>query len=334
VDQVKRLAEAPDRTALSVLPGPRRLLWPLNYAPLACGMAFGYGLRANVREMYQKLADLYEPDDLVYLFGFSRGAFTVRALAGLMHRCGLPAGHGSSSGDVFDDAWMHFKTIRRETEIVAAWRRRNHQRDCRIHFLGIWDTVKSYGGLRPVLLPHLRHNPIVKVIRHALALDEKRGWFNATTWGRLDGDRHNAMTRLLPEERESIEAQDIEEVWFRGCHSDIGGHEDTARIALQWMVGEAAHCGIRLNAEGAALLRSPNPAPIVHESLSRAWSLVDVVPRSEIDNSGVWPARVRAVEIHAHRRPETLLRNGAVTIHESVAEAGMPPRRIVRTRTA
>src|SRR4029453_18858692 len=59
-------------------------------------------------------------------------------------------------------------------------------RECRIRFLGLWDTVKSYGGLRRVMCAHLRHNPIVDTVRHALALDEQRGWFDATTWGRLD----------------------------------------------------------------------------------------------------------------------------------------------------
>jgi uncharacterized protein (DUF2235 family) len=81
--------------------------------------------------------------------------------------------------------------------------RREH-RPCPVHFLGLWDTVKSYGGLDPAILPHLRHNPIVAHVRHALALDERRAWFKPTTWGRLDSDLHAAMTRLAPEDAETI----------------------------------------------------------------------------------------------------------------------------------
>ncbi len=59
---------------------------------------------------------------------------------------------------------------------------RRGQRPCLVHFFGVWDTVKSYGGLTPAILPHLRHNPDVSHVRHALAIDERRAWFKPTTW--------------------------------------------------------------------------------------------------------------------------------------------------------
>jgi len=80
----------PDREALHVLHGPRERFGPAEWIALVLGLAFGYGLKANVKQMYLELAKLYEKDDIVFLFGFSRGAFTVRALAGLIYRCGLP----------------------------------------------------------------------------------------------------------------------------------------------------------------------------------------------------------------------------------------------------
>jgi|RhiMetStandDraft_8_1073273.scaffolds.fasta_scaffold26075_1 uncharacterized protein (DUF2235 family) len=80
------------KASLIVLPGPKEWRFkPANCFTRLVGLLFGYGFKANVREMYQKLSQLYEgPDDKIYLFGFSRGAFTVRALAGLLFRCGLP----------------------------------------------------------------------------------------------------------------------------------------------------------------------------------------------------------------------------------------------------
>jgi hypothetical protein len=74
-------------------------------------------------------------------------------------------------------------------------------------------------------------------VRHALALDERRAWFKPTTWGQLDNDRDNATTRLDPRDLPAYEEQDINEVLFIGCHSDIGGGD----LALRWILGEAAN---------------------------------------------------------------------------------------------
>jgi hypothetical protein len=77
----------------------------------------------------------------------------------------------------------NYSTLKVKTSALASDRTAHRVRDCEIHFLGIWDTVKSYGGIWPKSLPHLRHNPIVKTIRHALALDEHRSRFIPTSWG-------------------------------------------------------------------------------------------------------------------------------------------------------
>jgi uncharacterized protein (DUF2235 family) len=332
--EAQALSRRPEGRALIVLPAPLRV-------PLfgRVDMALGIGLRSNVRQTYQALGMNYEKGDTVYLFGFSRGAFTVRALAGLIHRCGLPRQESASSNKLFADAWRRYSPMQFEWTSVNEWRNQMGQRKCPVHFLGVWDTVKSYGGIRPILLPHLRHNPIVKAVRHAVALDEKRGWFNVTTWGRLDCDRKHAMTRLQPWEISAIEHQEIMEVWFRGCHSDVGGGDEeevTAWIARHWMLSEAAHsgeaihssdpahCPLVFNSEGLQFLERqvPTEVPQVHESLSRAWCIVDLIPRLEIDNSSTWPARVRQKKrtYHALRRPELLLREGTVSLHETVRD--------------
>jgi uncharacterized protein (DUF2235 family) len=225
-----------------------------------------------------------------------------------------------------------------DEDVVAAFRSHEAQRDCSIHFLGIWDTVKSYGGLRPVMLPHLRHNPVVDCVRHALALDEQRGWFDVTTWGRLDTDLHRdaAWSRIPEPVKAKIRTQDIEEVWFRGCHSDVGGgngDEATERIALQWMLGEAHAKGIALSEAGCALLDPPGSAKraVLHDSHTRAWRAVEIVPRRAIDNSGTWPRRIWAGTPNAKRDPLKLARHGKVAVHESVERVdGIPPDRVVR----
>src|SRR5262249_54132175 len=157
----------PDSDALHVLPGPHESSFkPAEWIALVLGLAFGYGLKDNVSQMYLELAKLYEEDDRVFLFGFSRGAFTVRALAGLIYRCGFPQWSDADFTRRFERAWYLFDRMHPLERQTEKFRATEGQRECPIHFLGVWDTVKSYGGLCPIMLPHLRHNPIVAHVRH------------------------------------------------------------------------------------------------------------------------------------------------------------------------
>ncbi|MDT3446932.1 DUF2235 domain-containing protein [Pseudofrankia sp. BMG5.37] len=315
-----------ERKAFQVLPAPDGA-GALGWARKGRGLVTGYGLKENVGQMYLALAECYQPGDRVFLFGFSRGAFTVRALAGLLYRCHLPR---SNSGDLaasFDRAWKAFLPVEdKDIPVAEVQALRREHRPCPVHFLGLWDTVKSYGGLNPVILPHLRHNPIVAHVRHALALDERRAWFKPTTWGRLDSDLDAAMSRLKPEDAEAIRQQDVCEIWFTGCHSDVGGGGPraarTARIALRWMLGEAANVdeGLILNKAGVALLHEADPPgpPVVHKSWTRTWRAVERIPRGEIDNSGLWPVKVPHRGSDGARDPHRSRRSGVVLVHTTV----------------
>lgn len=297
----------------------------------ARGMLTGYGLKENVGQMYAALAERYVgPDETpVFMFGFSRGAFTVRALAGVLHRCGLPP-EGANAADHFAAAWDLYVPQPREPEPLMpppeAARFKGEGRDCEIHFLGLWDTVKSYGGVVPVMLPHLRHNPIVRHVRHALALNEGRAWFDATTWGRLDGDllEGAAMERVPDPDRALIMEQDILEVWFRGNHSDIGGgnpENPTPEIALRWMLGEATSLKrhpLRLNVAGSHRLRGPDPEPVPGPVRPLGWRVLDWLRFSEIDNSGVYPRRTRATP-RGFRDLAKVVRKGRIAVHRSAA---------------
>ena len=306
-----------DATRLEVLRPPQRpRLVPGCLAKVA-GLAFGFGLASNITEAVESLVRLYEPKDELFLFGFSRGAFTVRLLAALLWRFGLP----QQGTDV--RRWVRERLVemQREPTFDSAPRL-----PVRTHFLGLWDTVKSYGFIRPVRHLHLRHNPGVLHVRHALAFDEKRSWFQCTTWGGLDRDlnqcngRHPNRPRAWKPEPNS--EQTVKELWFRGCHSDIGGGDGcrerrNADVALRWMLREARGVGLALNRDGAALVASSDPTEAITptESWTFWWRLADYVPRLEIDND-YSPARLRFAWHHTGtRRTADMLRNGTWALH-------------------
>ena len=332
VDDVRAFARTiPDSDALVILPAPRRIWFsPTGVVARGLGLAFGYGLEANVAEMYEAVSRLYEgPDDRIFLFGFSRGAFTVRALAGLIYRCGVPPRDITDVGTWFAKAWRLYQPHRGWEASVAEFRCRYGQRDARIHFMGIWDSVKSYGGLNPMSLPHLRHNPIVRCVRHALSLDEHRSWFNATTWGQLDLDKCGAMTRLKIDGLPSYEKQSIEEVWFRGCHSDIG----CGPIALRWMLAEAVAARLDVSDAARAVLAAGDPPPSIEDLDAWYWRAIDQVPRKEIDNSGTWPVKHWVRGRTGVRNPGALRRGGAVYLHNTVPTEQNLQQPVRRTHT-
>lgn len=202
------------------------------------GGAFGAGLERNVRALYRFLVYNYERGDEIYLFGFSRGAFTVRTLAGFMNTVGLLQKDDEYyTGDLYtlyeksavatSDEWLHaFRNIK------------DHRKCPQIRFIGVWDTVGSLGA--PGLLGRLNKNkykyhdvglsPTIENAFHALAIDERRAPFAPSLWTRPPGWAGN-----------------LEQVWFAGVHSNVGGsyHPDgLANEALHWMVGKAEGLGL------------------------------------------------------------------------------------------
>jgi len=278
------------------------------------GMAFGFGLRANVMQIYKALADHYEKGDTVYLFGFSRGAFTIRVVAGLVYECGLPQPKDPRFDRIFRTAYRLYSNYlpnHPTRKSVQKYRSAIRARQCEIEFLGLFDTVKSYGGIWPTYLPHLRHNPIVHTVCHALARDERRAWFGPTTWGWLDSDRAKTYPDLTDPR---YSRQRVTEMWFRGCHSDVGGGDDeceTARLPLRWMLQKAYDCGLRFNPDGERERTAPDPKieSAIHPSFNWKWWLAECVPRWELDNSSR-PAKYRFVLGQTGKRHLNLYRRG------------------------
>jgi uncharacterized protein (DUF2235 family) len=311
--------------ALTILDPPATLAFvPARVARWA-GMAFGWGLEENVFQIVQQLTRDHQAGDRIYLFGFSRGAFTVRVVAGLLYRCGLPPREIADFPAWFHEAYEIYEPHERNREREEKFKDDNDCKIVDVEFLGLWDTVKSYGGLRPKSLPHLRHNPIVKTVRHALALQERRAWFAHTTWGHLQ----EPLKGIPLEDDPRYVDQSIQEVWFRGCHSDVGGGDAewwAARAPLCWMLAEAARKGLRINDYGWALLHNPGApeamASLLHESYGWGWRLFGLVPRVELFNDERPPRRewswLRPVAARDPMAP--MWRNKVALCHESAVD--------------
>jgi uncharacterized protein (DUF2235 family) len=187
-------------------------------------LATGYGLDADIRGAYDFICRHYEDDDPIFLFGFSRGAYTVRAVAGMIHMMGpLPA----DQLNISHYALRSYKQVSDDGDLGIAWHfsKVSGCREVRIKFLGVWDTVASVlvprrDRLIPQLLtlPHTRRNPSVEVFRHAMAIDERRRMFRLNRWIEPQPFVKNPFDRSAPPTQ-----QDIKQVWFAGVHADIGG---------------------------------------------------------------------------------------------------------------
>jgi uncharacterized protein (DUF2235 family) len=231
------------------------------------GGAFGVGLSGNVQSAYAFLADNFEYGDQIFLFGFSRGAYTARSLAGLVGFVGLMQ---KADMDYFPQVYQiymsrkHRDAIFRGQDLAAVHAALgalfpageangqnkklldavDNSRRTALHFIGVWDTVGSlgvpYGPLSRIAASQYNfHNTdlseAVTYAYQALAIDESRGPFPPTLWTRPAG------RGALPESE--AHKQVLEQVWFAGCHSNIGGGYDDAGlsdISFLWMASKAA----------------------------------------------------------------------------------------------
>jgi len=255
------------------------------------GLAFGYGLMDNLTDAYVFLMHEYEDGDSVFLFGFSRGAYTARALAAMLNMFGLIR-KGNES--LVPYAIRLFKSkIRNQHSFDIAHRfKATFSAECKPHFVGVWDTVSSVGWVYdPLNLPYTAHNPDIAIGRHALSIDERRCAFRQNLWVPQVG-------------------QDSKQVWFAGVHSDVGGgyaEDGLSNITLQWMVRESTQAGLLLKTDqslsvGGASANAPEDAlAAMHNSMTIWWRPIEILPRSYIDMRCQPPRRRWRIPLCARR---------------------------------
>ncbi len=225
------------------------------------GGAFGWGFSKHVQDTYRFIVDRYEPDDEIYLFGFSRGAYTARSLAGLIRSSGiLRQEYAGKLGDAYN-LYRRRDDPSRPNGVEARLFRKAFARETPIKFIGVWDTVGALGI--PVGVPWLPSTWLHFVNRrwefhdvqlskhvehayHAVAIDERRPQFAPTLW----------------EQQADAEGQQLEQVWFAGVHTNVGGgYHDSglSDLAFAWMQEKAAACGLAFDAAYLAENVKPDP---------------------------------------------------------------------------
>ncbi len=281
--------------------------WAMRTGERISGLASGRGIYANVSEAYLFLMRHHRSEhDQIYLFGFSRGAFTARCVAGMVNLFGiiglehevmlptlirvyfsLPDKSDKPTAKADDEAGTQ-KAMRgmhkalAETPVgrnaLAAQIRRDFTsgagRDAWVHWIGVWDTVESVGMPGPLA----RRNPSSATlkgkrfhhVRHALALDEHRWTFEPRLYEEPgDIDQPNPP-------------QTLKQRWFPGVHCDVGGgyqpeHAGLAEATLKWMVGEAIACGLGVPNVAPSRAQAPR-----HDALWQTpwWALAGMVLRN------------------------------------------------------
>jgi len=255
------------------------------------GGAFGTGLWKKIQEGYTQICQVYEQGDELFLFGFSRGAYTARSLAGMIAACGLPAQDFSDEmvGLAFD-AYRDRLNRPAKLQKLAPWKMFATD----IKMVGVWDTVGSLGipsaigQIDPIVYGFLDTslNPKIKNAFQALAMDERRAQFPPTLWtGPTNADQH------------------VEQVWFTGAHSDCGGgqpddvegNKELSDVPLSWMMSKAIGLGLAVYPGYAARYAPPMDPSFALAKFHDGWSILHGLP------------------IRRHIAPDSVIANSVVT---------------------
>ncbi|MGH7618683.1 MAG: DUF2235 domain-containing protein, partial [Gemmatimonadaceae bacterium] len=225
------------------------------------GGAFGDGIDRNIQDCYRWLAQQYQAGDEIYVFGFSRGAYTVRSLAGLVRKCGLVNDAGK-----IGDAYAFYRDRSDDTKPSSEKAqdfRAQFSREVTIKFVGVWDTVGALGIPIHVLqfLDGDKYNfhdvslsSTVQFAYHALAIDEARAPFAPCIW-----------------EQAPVDGQTVVQVWFSGVHSNVGGgypNTGLSDIALDWMRRRAEGAGLAFDADYLTAILQCNDRGTLYNSFT------------------------------------------------------------------
>lgn len=248
------------------------------------GLAMGEGAFENIGQAYEFLCRSYQPGDRIWLFGFSRGAFTARAVGGMVNMFGLVQAAGLPL--VQSLVRTYFAEHSPERDAFAADVVEHFALGCTplLHFTGAWDTVETIGlgGITITNSSRIEHKRFVH-IRHALAIHETRRKFRPREYTRPEFTPDEACQRSFQQR------------WFRGSHSDVGGshrEDGLSNIALNWMIAEARACGLDI-AEGR---HAEDPRLAMHDQVLDAplWVLTGMNARDR---------RASGADLHESAQP-------------------------------
>jgi Uncharacterized alpha/beta hydrolase domain (DUF2235) len=233
------------------LPGATLIEQIKSRAERIAGLAFGTGIYENIAEAYRFLMRNWRVGDDIYLYGFSRGAFTVRSVGGLVTQFGILRPEMDVMVPTLLNLYFlspkarkqNFDLIKTQISQLFAGA---EARQAAVHFVGVWDTVASVGAPVPFLKKEITAAPTIvgkrfTHVRQALALDEHRTTFKPRLYDIEEKSKYRAE-------------QSIEQVWFSGSHCDVGGGYENGQAGLSqqtllWMMQQSAQCGLRLKPE-------------------------------------------------------------------------------------
>jgi uncharacterized protein (DUF2235 family) len=288
------------------------------------GGAFGAGLFQKIKDGYAKIAQVYDAGDDIFIFGFSRGAFTARSLAGMIAVCGLP------TTPTFDPNLVNaaFNAYRQrdpsQRNTLLAGLSQFNLFDAKLKMVGVWDTVGSLGvpalagQVDPLIDGFLDTNlhPDVLNAYQALAIDERRREFPPTLW-----------TPPSP----PLAGQTLEQVWFCGVHCDVGGgYPETglSDITLSWMMGKARNLGLQIDPAvwaQYATLDAKNALGQLHDSWSVLWGFPKA--RTVANDSTLSNSVAIRFEYQSGYQPENLelFDGGLAPSYQGVEVVAPPP---------
>jgi uncharacterized protein (DUF2235 family) len=300
-----RIADKSDRQIVFYQPGIGTIRMPDAWgrwrqkARSLFEMATGRGLDRDVLNAYLFLAKHYRKGDRIFLFGFSRGAYTVGVLAGMLYLVGLLRDHQSNFASYALKAYKE-AAARNDYSTVVEFCKTVLPQSVPVHFLGVWDTVASvvvpggtiFARLKLEELPNTCENSAVETFRHAMAIDERRRMFRLKPW--IDGQefKPNRFSK-----KAKFPAQDSRQVWFAGSHADVGGgfaEEESAlaKYPLLWMLEQAADKGLKIRRAmvnhlvlgreraGARSYTKPAPEGTLHNSMTWGWAALEIFPKT------------------------------------------------------
>lgn len=278
--------------------------------------ATGKGIDDNILSAYKFILWNYEPNDELYLFGFSRGAYTARSLAGLIRNCGVLKNNDLS---LIKEAYRIYRNHDAVTdpngEEAMAFKQKHSYYNLRIKFIGVWDTVGALGipsrwfqwyNNKKYQFHDTKLSSITDNAYQALAIDEKRENFKPTLWEKSDKVLRGEVQQMM------------EQVWFAGVHSNIGGgypDQSLSDITLNWMVNKAKAAGLGFEKKYLEQHLNPNVSGVLYNSKTFPFNVLPdylrPICKNTLANEAVNESAIERMKILPDYHPQNLLDSGA-----------------------